>query len=230
MTRVEFRGVSKSYGTRIAVSNVSFAIDSGERVVLAGPSGCGKTTVLRLLAGFIPPDEGTILLNGSSVSDRGRIVVEPEHRRLGMVFQDLALWPHLTVRGNLDFVLRSRRVAPRDREMQIIDMLRRVQLEDYASAHPSELSGGQQQRVAVARALMANPVAVLMDEPLANLDDELKRELCEQILRLHAQLGFTLIYVTHSNEEMRLIASRTILMQAGSVVTRHGLSDLPGRS
>lgn len=217
MSAIELTGVSKSFGSRTAVSSVSFAVEPGERVVLSGPSGCGKTTVLRLLAGFLAPDQGIILLNGQQVTAPGRILVEPEHRQLGMVFQDLALWPHLTVRGNLDFVLQARRLSKHEGELRIADMLKRVRLEEYANAFPTELSGGQQQRVAIARALVAQPVAVLMDEPLSNLDDDLKIELCDQLLELHTQLAFTLIYVTHSHEETRRIATRTILMRGGSL-------------
>jgi len=215
VSAIELTGVSKSFGARPAVSNISFVVETGERVVLSGPSGCGKTTVLRLIAGFVAPDQGVILINGRQVTVSGRILVEPEHRQLGMVFQDLALWPHLTVRGNLDFVLQARRLPKPDRAMRIAEMLKRVRLEEYAGSFPTGLSGGQQQRVAIARALVAEPVAVLMDEPLSNLDDELKIGLCDQLLDLHAQLRFTLIYVTHSREETRRIATRTILMRDG---------------
>jgi ABC-type Fe3+/spermidine/putrescine transport system ATPase subunit len=156
-----------------------------------------------------------VLVGGKPVAADGRILVSPEHRHLGMVFQDLALWPHLTVAQNLDFALRAQRLASEIRRQRIADMLARVQLNGLADVYPARLSGGQQQRVAIARALVAQPLAVLMDEPLSNLDDELRDELCRQILDLHAQLGFTLVYVTHSKEEMRRIGSRVIRLRDG---------------
>ena len=214
MSAIEFQCVSKRYGDRSAVHQLSFRIDAGERVVVQGPSGCGKTTVLRLLAGFLRPDEGTVLVDGRVVADAG-IMIGPEHRRLGMVFQDLALWPHLSVSQNLDFALKAQGLNRQVRERRIADMLARVRLETLAAAYPAQLSGGQQQRVAIARALVAHPFAVLMDEPLSNLDDELRDELCGQILDLHEQLGFTLIYVTHSKQEMSRIGVRTIRLRDG---------------
>jgi len=215
MSALEFQNVSKRYGDRVALDNLCFRIDSGERVVIHGPSGCGKTTVLRLLAGFLAPDLGKVLVGGRVVADNRTVLIGPEHRHLGMVFQDLALWPHLTVARNLEFGLKARGLASEVRRQRIADMLARVHLIGSADVYPAKLSGGQQQRVAIARALVAQPLAVLMDEPLSNLDDELRDELCGQILDLHAQLGFTLVYVTHSKEEMRRIGSRAIRLREG---------------
>lgn len=215
MSAIEFQGVSKCYGDKTAVDGLTFRIDGGERVVVHGPSGCGKTTVLRLVAGFLAPDVGRVLVGGKVVASDGTILIGPEHRRLGMVFQDLALWPHLTVAQNLDFALKAQRLASEIRRQRITDMLARVHLDGAADTYPTRLSGGQQQRVAIARALVAQPLAVLMDEPLSNLDDELRDELCGQILDLHAQLGFTLVYVTHSKEEMRRIGARAIRLREG---------------
>lgn len=215
MSAIEFQDVSKRYGDRAAVEGLAFRIEEGERVVVHGPSGCGKTTVLRLVAGFLAPDAGRVLVGGQVVASDGTVLISPEHRHLGMVFQDLALWPHLTVAQNLDFALKARRLAGEIRRQRIADMLARVHLNGSADAYPARLSGGQQQRVAIARALVAQPLAVLMDEPLSNLDDELRNELCGQILDLHAQLGFTLVYVTHGKEEMRRIGTRAIRLRAG---------------
>ena len=215
MSALEFQNVSKHYGDGVAIDNVCFRIDSGERVVIHGPSGCGKTTVLRLLAGFLAPDLGKVLVGDRVVAADGTTLIEPEHRQVGMVFQDLALWPHLTVAQNLEFPLKARHVETEIRRQRITDMLGRVQLQDLARVHPAQLSGGQQQRVAIARALVAQPLAVLMDEPLSNLDDELRDELCGQILDLHSQLGFTLVYVTHSSEEMHRIGTRAIRLREG---------------
>jgi iron(III) transport system ATP-binding protein len=196
--------VSRSLGTlrdRVA-STACFRIDKGERVVIHGPSGCGKTTVLRLLAGFLAPDNGKVLVGGRVVAADKTVLVDPEHRELGMVFQDLALWPHLTVAHNLEFALKAQRLPAEVRKERISDMLARVKLQDLADAYPARLSGGQQQRVAIARALVSQPLAVLMDEPLASLDDELKDQLGGQLLDLHAQLRVhPLVYVTHSKEE-----------------------------
>jgi len=215
MSAIEFQGVSKHYGEYAAVDDLSFRIDEGERVVVHGPSGCGKTTVLRIIAGFLAPETGIVLVGGKEAASNGAVLIGPEHRHLGMVFQDLALWPHLTVTQNLDFALKAQGLNHEIRRQRIADMLARVQLEESADAYPAKLSGGQQQRVAIARALVAQPLAVLMDEPLSSLDDELRNELCDQILNLHAQLGFTLVYVTHSKEEMRRIATRAIQMREG---------------
>jgi ABC-type Fe3+/spermidine/putrescine transport system ATPase subunit len=215
MSTLELQGVSARYVDRPALDKVSLRIDKGERVVIHGPSGCGKTTVLRLLAGFLAPDTGKVLLGGRVVAADKTILIGPERRALGMVFQDLALWPHLTVAQNLEFALRAHSVPSGVRKQRISDMLSRVHLQDLGSAYPTRLSGGQQQRVAIARALVSQPLAVLMDEPLSSLDDELKDELCAQLLDLHAQLGFTLVYVTHSKEEMRRIGSRTIRLREG---------------
>lgn len=215
MNAIEVRGVSKAYGEHTVLSRLSLQIDPGERIVIRGPSGCGKTTVLRLLAGFLAPDRGTILIGGKEVAADGEIRVGPEHRKMGMVFQDLALWPHLTVYQNLEFALWAQGLGPDLRKERIEEMLARVRLCDVPKAYPTRLSGGQQQRVAIARALVARPLALLMDEPLANLDDDLKEELSAHLLDLHAQLGFTLVYVTHSKDEMKRIGTRTILLHAG---------------
>ena len=215
MSAIEFQGVSKRYGEQAAVAGLSFRIDQGERVVVHGPSGCGKTTILRLVAGFLAPDAGKVLIGGKVVAFDGQVLIGPEHRHLGMVFQDLALWPHLTVAQNLEFGLKAQGLAIDLRRKRITDMLARVQLNGSADAYPGRLSGGQQQRVAIARALVGQPLAVLMDEPLSNLDDELREELCGQILDLHRELGFTLVYVTHSKEEMRRIGVRAIRLREG---------------
>ena len=218
VSALEFDHVSKSYGNRTVLSYLSFQIEDGERITIQGPSGCGKTTVLRLLAGFLAPDEGTVRIASREVAAHGKILVEPERRNLGMVFQDLALWPHLTVYQNLEFALKAQGLSEEIRKERIAEVLARVRLEDSSGAYPGRLSGGQQQRVAIARALVAQPLALLMDEPLSNLDDDLKDELCGHILDLHSQLGFTLVYVTHSKEEMRRIGTRAILLREGREV------------
>jgi len=221
MTAVEWRAVSKRYGPRVALASLSVAVVAGERVALWGPSGCGKTTALRLLAGFEAPDSGAVSIGERTVSEGDRILVAPEDRELGMVFQDLALWPHLSVRGNLEFGLKARRVPASERERRIREVLALVGLERELELRPDQLSGGQQQRVALARALVLEPRAVLMDEPLSSLDAELRAALRAEIRRLHSRLGFTLILVTHDREEAAELSSRVVVMGAGSARGEH---------
>jgi ABC-type Fe3+/spermidine/putrescine transport system ATPase subunit len=213
MNAIELRAVSKAYDGRIAIDEISMSVERGERVALVGPSGCGKTTVLRLVAGLEVPDSGAIRIDGRLVAERGRNLVEPEQRHVGMVFQDLALWPNMTVYEHLEFALRyNRRSKPTDRSIRIREVLAMVRMTERARAKPGELSGGEQQRVALARALVASPGLVLMDEPLSSVDPELNLHLRKEILRLHAELGFTLVYVTHSREEATELGSRLILI------------------
>lgn len=217
MILIEFQSVSKSYNGRPVVQDFTLTIDRGERIVILGPSGCGKTTVLRLLAGFLSPDSGSIRIGADVVAGDGRNHREPEERELGMVFQDLALWPHLSVKGNLEFGLRAKHIPAREREQRIREMLHLVEMEEYLKAKPGELSGGQQQRVALARALILTPKALLMDEPLSNLDQDLNQRLRKEILRLHQALGFTLVYVTHDREESSDLGTRVVFMRSGRI-------------
>jgi ABC-type Fe3+/spermidine/putrescine transport system ATPase subunit len=217
MKNITFESVSKYYDGRSAVCDFSLDIPRGERLVILGPSGCGKTTVLRLLAGFIAPDRGTIEIDEKIVATHGRNVVEPERRHLGMVFQDLALWPHLTVRGNLEFGLKAQGVLAHQRTERIIEMLKLVHMESYMNSKPAQLSGGEQQRVALTRALILKPKALLMDEPLSSLDLELNMVLRKEIVRLHKEIGFTLLYVTHNREEAFEIGNRVVVMSQGSI-------------
>jgi ABC-type Fe3+/spermidine/putrescine transport system ATPase subunit len=218
MSAIELRAVSKGFDGRTVVDAISASVERGERVVLLGPSGCGKTTLLRLVAGLEAPDSGAIIIDGNRVAANGRILVEPEQRHIGMVFQDLALWPHMTVSQHLEFALRyDLRNKPPHRPARIREVLEMVRMADRAQAKPGELSGGQQQRVALARALVASPAIVLMDEPLSSLDPELNLHLRREILGLHAVLGFTLVYVTHSREEAAEIGSRIVAMRHGGI-------------
>ncbi len=215
MSAVEFRSVGKTYRARRVVDSLSFTVEAGERVVLFGPSGCGKSTTLLLIAGLVAPDAGEIRLAGKVASTAGRIHAAPQSRGVGMVFQDLALWPHMSVAENIGFGLRARRVAAAECRRRIDDIAKLVGLGEYLQVRPGELSGGEQQRVALARALVVEPQLLLMDEPLSNLDVALGRRLRGEILRLHAELGFTLVYVTHSEEEAQEIGSRTIGLGKG---------------
>jgi ABC-type Fe3+/spermidine/putrescine transport system ATPase subunit len=218
MKTLEINDVSFSHSGVKALDALSLDIERGERIVILGPSGCGKTTILRLIAGFIAPDVGSISIAGDLVCRNGHILVPPEERNLGMVFQDLALWPHLSVEGNLDFGLRSRGMAKSERRQRIRTMLELVDLKAFSTRKPSELSGGQQQRVALARALVAEPTVLLMDEPLSSLDQDLNIRLRREVLRLHKDLGFTMVYVTHDQEEAADIATRIVTIDTGRIV------------
>ena len=217
MSFIEVDRVSKSFGERMAINQLSLCIERSERLVVFGPSGCGKTTVLRLLAGLEVPEKGDIRIDGRVVASSGKNLVPPEKRDLGMVFQDLALWPHMTVQQNLMFGLNARRVQKHEAKVRVRDMLRRVGLEHRNNAKPHQLSGGEQQRVALTRALVLRPSILLMDEPLSSLDDERKRAIATDLLGLQSQLGFTLIYVTHDRAEIDLLASRVCQIRDGRV-------------
>jgi iron(III) transport system ATP-binding protein len=217
MALIVFNSVSKSYSGNIVLHDFSLSVEHSERLAILGPSGCGKTTILRLLAGFIAPDTGTILIDAEIVAADGRIVQEPEQRHVGMVFQDLALWPHFTVEGNLEFGLKAQGIPKAQRAQRIAEILELVEMNAYRRSRPAQLSGGQQQRVALARALVLQPKALLMDEPLSNLDEELNQHLRSELLRLHEQLGFTLLYVTHDRGEAIEIGTRIVHMRQGRI-------------
>src|SRR5690349_16398179 len=185
MTMIEFRAVTKEYHGRAVLQSLSLKVEEGERVVLFGPSGCGKSTVLRLIAGLDMPDRGDIFLDGELVAAGRKNLREPERRALGMVFQDLALWPHMTVAGNIEFGLRTRQISHKERKERVKDIVHLVGLGGYLNAKPGELSGGEQQRVALARALVLAPRILLMDEPLSSLDELLNIQMRKEILRLH---------------------------------------------
>ena len=218
MKIIELNSVSKSYDGVSVLKQVSLAIDQGTRLVILGPSGCGKTTILRLIAGFIGPDTGRISLAEQLVAQDGQVLQPPEQRKLGMVFQDLALWPHLSVRGNIEFGLKANGIPKPARAQRIHQVLELVGLVDFANRQPTELSGGQQQRVALARALVLEPQVLLMDEALSNLDLDLNVRLRKEIISLQEKLGFTLLYVTHDREEAFAIATEVVVMQAGQIV------------
>jgi len=217
MALIVFDSVSKAYSGKAVLHDFSLSIEHGQRMAILGPSGCGKTTVLRLLAGFIAPDTGSISIDDEIVANNGKILQQPEQRHIGMVFQDLALWPHLTVAENVEFGLKAQGIPKSERTERIKEILELVEMHSYLRARPAQLSGGQQQRVALARALVLQPKALLMDEPLSNLDDELNQHLRGELLRLHAQLGFTLLYVTHDRAEASEIGTRIVRMRHGSI-------------
>lgn len=215
------RGLTKTFNNFTALHSIHLTINSGEFVAILGPSGCGKTTLLRLLAGFEAPTAGEIRMNDRVVAGKG-VVVPPERRNLGMVFQSFALWPHMNVREHVLFPLRNRRerLAPdvRGHESEYVDeVLRMVGLFPLANRMPAELSGGQKQRVALARAIAAKPSLLLMDEPLSALDVELRMEMRKEIQVLHHKTGAAIVYVTHDQGEALAMADRIIVMKDGRI-------------
>jgi iron(III) transport system ATP-binding protein len=217
MSYIEVDRVSKTLGERAVIDELSLHIERAERLVLFGPSGCGKTTVLRLLAGLEIPDKGAIRINGGVVADAGKNVVVPEERDLGMVFQDLALWPHMTVLKNLMFGLNARKVPKHEAGERVRELLDRLGLKSRMQAKPNQLSGGEQQRIALARTLVLRPSILLMDEPLSSLDDERKRMIATDLLTIQKQFAFTLVYVTHDPAEADMLGSRICQMRDGRV-------------
>ena len=209
---IEIEGLVKRYGTFAAVDDVSLSIPAGEFVTLLGPSGSGKTTTLNLIAGFDQPDEGTIRIDGQSI-DR----LPPYKRDLGVVFQNYALFPHMTVSGNVEFPLKRRKVSKRDISQRVAASLELVGLSGFGERYPRELSGGQQQRVALARALVFEPRVLLMDEPLGALDKRLRETLQLEFRRIHAELGITFVYVTHDQEEALVMSDRIAVFSNGRI-------------
>ena len=210
MSGIVIEGVSRSFGTVRAVDNVSLTVEQGEFFTLLGPSGCGKTTLLRMIAGFSPLDTGEIRF-GTVRVDR-----LPAHRRdIGMVFQNYAVFPNLSVEGNVAYGLRARNVSPSEIARRVEEALALVQLGGYGGRQPHQLSGGQLQRVAIARALVIRPQVLLFDEPLSNLDARLRVSMRAEIRELQKSLGITAIYVTHDQEEAMSVSDRIALMNAG---------------
>ncbi|MCS7167016.1 MAG: ABC transporter ATP-binding protein [Gemmatales bacterium] len=213
MTAVRLERVSKRFGTTIAVHNVSLEVASGELFFLLGPSGCGKTTLLRLIAGFLEPDEGEIYFD-----DRPMRHVPVQRRDLGIVFQHYALWPHRSVFENIAYGLEVRRFPRGEIQRRVQEILQLMRLEAYRDRYPGQLSGGQQQRVAMARALVIRPRVLLLDEPLSNLDAALRQELREEIRRIQREIHITAIYVTHDQGEALSMADHLAVMHQGRIL------------
>ena len=211
--RIDVRNVTKRFGAMAAVADVNLSIQEGELFTLLGPSGCGKTTLLRLVAGFYAPDAGHIQFDGRVVDD-----VPPPERGIGMVFQNFALWPHMTVFQNVAYGLKLRGVSQADITTRVGAVFEKVKLSGFGDRYPGQLSGGQQQRVALARALVLNPKILLLDEPLSNLDAKVRVQVRQEIRKLQKELGITTMYVTHDQEEALTLSDRIAVFNAGRIL------------
>ena len=216
MASVELRKLTKRYGDLAVVDGVSLQVDHGLLVCLLGPSGCGKTTTLRLIAGFVEPSDGEIAVGGRVVSSPKR-TLPPEQRNMSMIFQSYALWPHMTVAENVAYGLKLRKLDRATIAQRLNALLATTRLEALAERYPGELSGGQQQRVALARALIVEPETLLLDEPLSNLDANLREEMRFEVRRLHDAYRYTTVYVTHDQSEAMTTADLIAVMNAGRI-------------
>jgi iron(III) transport system ATP-binding protein len=207
---IELQDIVKRFGTLEAVSHVSLAIKDGELFTLLGPSGCGKTTILRLIGGFHQPDLGMIAFGGRNVTG-----IPPYERNIGMVFQNYALWPHMTIYANIAYGLKLKKVAKEEIEKKVAHTLHLVNLGGLEERYPGQLSGGQQQRVALARALVLNPDVLLLDEPLSNLDAKIRLQVRAEIRKLQKELAITTVYVTHDQEEALTLSDRIAVIEQG---------------
>jgi multiple sugar transport system ATP-binding protein len=212
MTSIELEGVNKQFGDVLAVSDANADIEDGEFVSIVGPSGCGKTTTLRIIAGLETATDGTLRFGPEEVTN-----AQPEQRNVGMVFQNLALYPHMTVRENMAFGLRIDGVSKDEQRERVEDAARMLDIEELLDRQPKELSGGQQQRVAIGRTMVLDPDVFLLDEPLASLDAKLRVEIREELQELHKQVGITTIYVTHDQEQAMTMSDRVIVMNDGEI-------------
>ena len=223
MSEVRIEHVFKRFGDVTAVSDFALTVKAGEFVSLLGPSGCGKTTSLRMIAGFERATEGEIYIGDHCVSSHIKnTFVPPEKRDIGMVFQSYAVWPHMTVTENVAYPLKIQKVPKEERAARVAEMLKLVHLDEYGSRYPHQLSGGQQQRVALARALVADPSVMLLDEPLSNLDANLREEMRFEIKALQRQFGITVMYVTHDQEVALAISDRIAIMDNNGHIRQIG--------
>ena len=224
MADLQLSGVSKSYGTRKVLDNLELTIKSGECFTLLGPSGCGKTVILRLIAGFETPDAGTVSIAGRVVADE-KHALPPEERHIGVVFQDYAVWPHKTVHENIAYPLEIAKASKEKVAEDVKKAIDQVGLKGLANRYPYQLSGGQQQRVALARALVTSPAVMLLDEPLTNLDANLREEMRFEIKELQRKTGTTIFYVTHDQEVALAISDRMAIMDENGKIRQTGTPD-----
>ncbi len=216
MSKLVLRNVSRTFGGVTAVDDFNLSLREGELVSLLGPSGCGKTTTLRMIAGFMTPTSGTIELDGAVISSPAS-ALPPEKRQMSMIFQSYAIWPNMTVAENVGFGLKVRKVSGAEIERRVKEILDVVQLGALRDRYPAELSGGQQQRVALARSIVVKPAVLLLDEPLSNLDANLREEMRFEIRRLHDEFRITTVYVTHDQTEAMVTSDRIAVMNHGRI-------------
>ncbi|MEO9335912.1 ABC transporter ATP-binding protein [Mesorhizobium sp. SB112] len=228
MSFLELAGLTKSYGNLTVVKGVNLSVEQGKLVCLLGPSGCGKTTTLRLIAGFMPANGGEIRVGGHVVSSAAA-TVPPEGRNMSMIFQSYALWPHMTVFQNVAYGLKLRKLAKTEIAERVRTILSVTQLLPLADRYPGELSGGQQQRVSLARALVIKPEILLLDEPLSNLDANLREEMRFEIRRLHDEFRYTTVYVTHDQIEAMTTADIIVVMNDGRIEQAGSPEDIYAR-
>ena len=213
MIELHLKDVSKFFGEICAVDHVTLDVEKGELFFLLGPSGCGKSTFLRTIAGFYQPDTGELYFDDKLMNN-----VPPHRRNIGMVFQNYALWPHMSVYQNVEYGLNVRKLPAGVKREKVMQVLEIVRMEEYADRNPNQLSGGQQQRIALARALVIEPDILLLDEPLSNLDAKLRLEMRQEIKRIHSAAGITSVYVTHDQKEALSMADRMAVMRYGKIV------------
>jgi ABC-type Fe3+/spermidine/putrescine transport system ATPase subunit len=212
MASLSVSNISKSFGSTRVLDQISIEVGSGEFFALLGPSGCGKSTLLRIIAGLETPDSGSVSIDGARIDN-----IPPQKRGIGMVFQQYALWPHMTIAQNVRFGLENQRLSESERDERMREALALVQMADLAKRYPHEISGGQQQRVALARALAMRPSIILLDEPLSNLDARLRAEIRHELAELHRTLNATMIYVTHDQEDALALSTRIAIMNRGRI-------------
>jgi len=219
MEQIKLRGIKKSYGKEMAVQELDLTVNPGDFLTILGPSGCGKTTMLRAIAGLEEPDEGEIKFGERIVFSRKQgVIIPPENRNVGFIFQSYALWPHMTVEQNITLALKEKKLSNKEIESRLKKSLEMVQLESYRKRYPSELSGGQQQRVAVSRLIALQSKILLMDEPLSNLDAKLRTEMRAELKRLHGELEATTVYVTHDQTEALTLSDIVVVMNKGLIM------------
>ena len=223
MAIVSMRDITVHYGKNTVIGGLSLEVERGENLAIVGPSSCGKTTLMRALCGFIKIARGEILLNDGVVSSPSRrIMVAPEKRNIGVVFQDYAVWPHFTVFENIVYPMRKRKVPKEEAKERALAAMAQVKMQDFADRLPSQLSGGQQQRVALARALVSSSELIVLDEPITNLDAKLREEMAYEIRNLQKTIGVTVIYITHDQETAMTISDRMVIMDKKGVIRQLG--------